>query len=143
MARRRTLPLRLGAPVKIGTMEQEETIQANEKRRLQVYASGTDVLVKVLDVPESDYECMIVNASWPEKGLLEGDIVLCTASSVGADGDIVMIEQEGKVRLGVLSTLGYLETPVGFRPLEASERIIGVGVALARKLSRGGADFRL
>ena len=129
MARRRTLPLRLGAPVKIKTMEQEETIQANEKRRLRVYASGTDVLVKVLDVPESDYECMIVNASWPEKGLLEGDIV--------------MIEQEGKVRLGVLSTLGYLETPVGFRPLEASERIIGVGVALARKLSRGGADFRL
>jgi hypothetical protein len=124
-------------------MEQEENLQPNEKRRQQVYASGNDVLVKVLDVPEADYECLIVNSSWPEKGLLEGDIVLCTASSVAADSDIVMIEQEGQVRLGILSTLGYLETPGGFRPLEASERIIGVGVALARKLARGTADFNL
>ena len=53
-----------------------------------------------------------------------------------------MIEQEGQAKLGILSTLGYLETPSGLRPLEASERIIGVGVALARKLSRG-ADFVL
>lgn len=123
-------------------MEQEEKIEPKEKRRQQVYLSGDDVLVKVLDVPEADYECLIVNSSWPEKGLLEGDIVLCTASSVGADGDIVMIEQEGEVRLGVLYTLGYLDTPNGFRPLDSSERIIGVGVALARKLSRG-ADFTL
>jgi|SRR6185295_1834234 len=123
-------------------MEQQENTQPNEDRRRQVYASGHDVLVKVLGVPEADYECMIVNSSWPERGLLEGDIVLCTASSVGADGDIVMIEQGGQVRLSILATLGYLETPSGLRPLEASERIIGVGVALARKLSRG-SDFTL
>ena len=124
-------------------MEQEEKLQPNGKRRLQVYASHNDVLVKVLDVPEADYECVMVNSSWQQKGLLEGDIVLCNASSEAADGDIVMIEDAGQVRLGVLSTAGYLETPLGFRPLEASERIVGVGVALARKLSRGGADFSL
>lgn len=124
-------------------MEQEDNINPNEKRRLQVYASNNDVLVKVLDVPEADYECVMVNSSWPEKGLLEGDIVLCNASSEAGDGDIVMIEEVGEVRLGVVSTFGYLETPIGFRPLEPSERIIGVGVALARKLARGGADFRL
>jgi len=124
-------------------MEKEENTNPYEKRRLQVYASGNDVLVKVLDVPEADYECLIVKNSWPERGLLEGDIVLCTASSVGADGDIVMIDQGGQVRLGILSTLGYLQTPYGLRPLEASERIIGVGVALARKLARGSADFNL
>ena len=124
-------------------MEQEDNIKPNEKRRLQVYASNNDVLVKVLDVPEADYECVMVNSSWQEKGLLEGDIVLCNAISEAADGDIVMIEEGGEVRLGVVSTFGYLETPIGFRPLEPSERIIGVGVALARKLSRGGADFRM
>lgn len=122
-------------------MEQEENTQPNEKRRLQVYASHNDVLVKVLDVPEADYECVMVNSSWQQKGLLEGDIVLCNASSEAADGDIVMIEEGGQVRLGVLSTPGHLETPIGFRPLEPSERIIGIGVALARKLSR--PDFSL
>jgi hypothetical protein len=124
-------------------MEQEQNLQPNEKRRLQVYASHNDVLVKVLDVPEADYECVMVNSSWQQKCLLEGDIVLCNASSEAADGDIVMIEEAGQVRLGVLSTPGYLETPIGFRPLEPAERIIGVGVALARRLSRGGADFSL
>ena len=60
-------------------MEKDENIHPSEKRRQQVYATAYDVLVKVLGVPEADYECMIVNSSWPEKGLLEGDIVLCTA----------------------------------------------------------------
>ncbi len=124
-------------------MDDEENIKPNEKRRLQVYAAHSDVLVKVLDVPEADYECVMVNSPWPERGLLQGDVVLCNASSEGGDGDIVMIEEEGQVRLGILSTPGYLETPFGFRALEASERIVGVGVALARRLSRGGADFSL
>lgn len=124
-------------------MDDLENIKPNEKRRMQVYATHSDVLVKVLDVPEADYECVMVNSPWPERGLLEGDVVLCNANSEGGEGDIVMIEEEGQVRLGILSTAGYLETPFGFRPLEASERIVGVGVVLARKLSRDGADFRL
>lgn len=123
-------------------MDYEDHIKPNEKRRLQVYASHNDVLVKVLDVPEADYECVMVNSPWPQRGLLEGDIVLCRASSEATDDDIVMIEREGEVRLGLLLTPGYLNTPMGTRALEPSERIIGVGVALARKLSRGGADFR-
>lgn len=124
-------------------MDHEENIKQIEKRRLQVYATHTDVLVKVLDVPEADYECMIVNSAWPQRGLLEGDIVLCDASTEGRDGDIVMIEKEGGVRLGILLTPGYLDTPIGTRALEPSERIVGVGVALARRLSRRDADFRL
>lgn len=124
-------------------MEQQENTDASETRRLRVRTSGSDVLVKVLDVPEADYECMIVNSSWPQRGLLEGDIVLCNASSQATDGDIVMIEQDGEVRLGVLLTPGYLDTPNGTRPLDPSERIVGVGVALARKLLRGKADFNL
>lgn len=124
-------------------MDHEENIKPNDKRRLQMYAAHNDVLVNVLDVPEADYECVRVNSPWHERGLLEGDIVLCNASSEANDGDIVMIEKEGDVRLGVLLTAGYLDTPIGTRPLEPSERIIGVGVALARKLSRVGADFRL
>jgi hypothetical protein len=122
-------------------MEKDENLQPQQRRRLRVYASNNDVFVKVLDVPEAEYECVIVNSSWQEKGLLEGDIVLCNASSEATDGDIVMIEQEGEVRLGILSTPGRLETPIGSRPLDASERIVGVGVALARKISRDVADF--
>ena len=103
-------------------MEKDETIAAQEKRRQQVYADEDDILVRVLDIPEADYECVLVNSSWLERGLLEGDIVL--------------IEEDHYTRLGVASVPGYLETSQGRRPLEWSERIVGVGVALARKLSR-------
>ena len=58
-------------------MEKDENIAAHDKRRLQVYADDEDVLVRVLGIPEADYECMLVNGPWPEKSLLEGDIVLC------------------------------------------------------------------
>ena len=110
---------------------------------MQVHAAHPDVLVKVLDVPEADYECVMVNSPWPERGLLKGDIILCNVSSEGGEGNIVMIEEAGHVRLGILSSPGYLETPFGFRPLEASERIVGVGVVLARRLAQGGADFTI
>ncbi|HSF22740.1 MAG TPA: hypothetical protein VLE20_00835 [Blastocatellia bacterium] len=124
-------------------MDHEENTKPDEKRRLRVYASHSDVLVKVLDLPEGDYECVTVNSPWPERGLLEGDIVVCNSSSEGREGDIVMIEQEGQVKLGILSTHGYLQTPLGVRSLEATEQIVGVGVALSRRLSPGGSDFRL
>src|SRR6185295_9330419 len=48
-------------------MERDENIPAHEKRRLHVYADDEDVLVKVLGIPEADYECVLVNGSWPEK----------------------------------------------------------------------------
>lgn len=124
-------------------MEKDEKIPAHENRRLEVYADDEDVLVKVLGIPEADYECVMVNGSWPEKSLLEGDIVLCAGGRSPGAGDIVLIEEEGRVRLGVLAEPGFLETRYGSRPLEASERIIGVGVALARKLSGGSIDFSL
>lgn len=124
-------------------MEKDENIPAHDKRRLQVYADDEDVLVKVLSIPEADYECVTVNGSWPEKSLLEGDIVLCSESRTALAGDIVLIEEEGRVRLGVLAEPGFLETRSGSRPLESSERIVGVGVALARKLSGGSIDFTL
>jgi hypothetical protein len=122
-------------------LEKDENIPAHEKRRLQLYADNDDVVVKALGIPEADYECVRVNGTWTEKSLLEGDIVLCADGRIPLSGDIVLIEEEGRVRLGVLAEPGYLETKSGSRPLEASERIVGVGVALARKLSGGSIDF--
>ncbi|MFP5263842.1 MAG: hypothetical protein ACLGJB_18330 [Blastocatellia bacterium] len=123
-------------------MEKEDNLPAHEKRHLQVYADDEDILVRVLDIPEADYECVMVNSSWPEKSLLEGDIILFAARADAAAGDVVLIqEEESRVRLGILSKPGFLETTYGRRPLEASERIIGVGVALARRL-RGASESR-
>jgi len=124
-------------------VEKDQNIPAHEKRRLRVYADDEDIVVKVLGVPEADYECVMVNGSWPEKSLLEGDIVLCADGRVPLTGDIVLIEEDGRVRLGVLAEPGFLETRSGSRPIEASERVVGVGVALARKLSGGVIDFNL
>lgn len=124
-------------------MEKDQNLPAHEKRRLQVYADDEDVVVKVLGIPEADYECVMVNGSWAEKSLLEGDIVLCADGRVALAGDIVLIEEGGRVRLGVLAEPGFLETRNGSRAIEASERIVGVGVALARKLSGGSIDFSL
>ena len=124
-------------------VEKDQNIPAHDKRRLQVYADDEDVVVKVLGIPEADYECVMVNGSWPEKSLLEGDIVLCADGRAPLAGDIVLIEQEGRVRLGVFSEPGFLETRNGSRAIEDSERIIGVGVALARKLQGGSIDFSL
>ena len=124
-------------------MEKDQNIPSHEKRRLQVYADDEDILVKVLLIPEANYECVMVNGPWGEKSLLEGDIVLCADGRVPLAGDIVLIEEEGRVRLGILAEPGFLETKSGTRPIEASERIIGVGVALARKLSGGTIDFSL
>jgi hypothetical protein len=124
-------------------VEKDQNIPSHEKRRLQVYADDEDILVKVLLIPEANYECVMVNGPWAEKSLLEGDIVLCADGRVPLAGDIVLIEEEGRVRLGILAEPGFLETKSGTRPIEASERIIGVGVALARKLSGGTIDFSL
>lgn len=115
-------------------MDKDENIPAGEKRHRQVDADEDDILVQVLGIPEADYQCVTVNSSWLEKGLIEGDIVLFKQSDVGGDRDIVLIEEEGRVRLGLMAGAGYLETFSGTRPLEAKEKIIGVGVALARKL---------
>src|SRR5215217_8707259 len=117
-------------------MEKDNDIPAHEKRHLQVYADDEDILVRVLDIPEADYECVMVNSSWPEKSLLEGDIILFAARVDAEAGDIVLIEDEGRVRLGILARPGFLETIQGRRPLEGSERIIGLGLALARRLRR-------
>ena len=122
-------------------MEKDENIPSHDKRRVQVYADDEDVLVKVLGIPEADYECVTVNGSWAERSLLEGDIVLCAQNRAPLSGDIVLIEDEGRIRLGILAEPGFLETRSGSRPLGTSERIAGVGVALARKLSGGSIDF--
>ena len=122
--------------IELSNMEKESPVPSHEKRHLQVYADDEDILVRVLDIPEADYECVMVNSSWPEKSLLDGDIILLSARTDAEGGDVVLIEEDGRVRLGILARPGFLETTVGRRPLEASERIIGVGVALARRLRR-------
>jgi hypothetical protein len=119
-------------------MEKDENIEAHEKRRQQVYIGNEDVLAQVLKVRQGDYECVIVNHSWPEKGLIEGDIVLFIASDAVDAGDIVLIEEGGRTRLGIIFEPGFLETRSGSRSLEAQERIVAVGIALARKLKDEG-----
>jgi hypothetical protein len=118
----------------IEPMDNDENISAHEKRRQIVHATNGDILVQVLGIPETGYECMRVNHSWPERGLIAGDIVLFEARNNAAEDDIVLIEDQGEMRLGIASTTGYLQTPRGPRAMEATERIIGVGVGLARKL---------
>ena len=117
-------------------MENNENLPADEKRRRQVYADDDDILVRVLGIHEGDYECVAVNSSWIDKGLVEGDIVLIAEGRTPSEGDIVLIEEDGATRLGIASISGFLETSYGRRPLEASERIVGAGVALARKLGK-------
>lgn len=117
-------------------MERDETGPANEKRQLEVYVDDEDVLAEVLDVAEGDYQCITINQSWPEKGLLEGDIILFDGRTNAAAGDIVLIEERGQRRAGLLFESGFLETPLGSRPLEAQEHIIGIGIALARSLRK-------
>ncbi len=115
-------------------MDNEDRIVAHKKRRLSVYADDEDVLVQALDIPEADYECLTVNSSWLEKSLLEGDIILFAYGRDAEGGDIVLIEdEEGCERIGSLASPGLLETKNGFRSLTGRERIIGVGVALARR----------
>ncbi len=90
----------------------------------------------VIGVPEADYECVMVNSSWPDKGLVEGDIVIVTPNVSARAGDVVMIEEDGRVRLGLLAEPGFLDTPYGSRPLRETERVMGVGMALGRRLHK-------
>jgi hypothetical protein len=111
-----------------------------DDRRLQLYAADDDLLVETRILTEGDYECVRVNSSWVEKNLFEGDVIFFTASDVADAGDIVLIDQEGSVRIGLVAEPGMMETPAGQRPMEASERIIGVAVALASRLGKRDAD---
>lgn len=117
-------------------MDEKRSPSSIERPRRRFFVDDEDLLARVLGVVEGDYECVPVRNAWPEKGLIEGDtVVVAEGGDVGAGaGDVVLIESEGTTRLGLLASAGWLETPSGSRPLEAAERIIGVGVALVRKL---------
>jgi hypothetical protein len=117
-------------------MENEHKTVADEKRRLQVYVDKDDALARTLNLAEADYECIRVNGTWLDKGLLEGDMVLISAGPTARGGDIVLLEEDGRERLGLMHEPGWLETLSGVRPLNATERVAGVGVALVRALHR-------
>jgi hypothetical protein len=117
-------------------MENEHRTAADEKRRLQVYVDKDDVLARSLDLAEADYECIRVNGTWLDKGLMEGDMVLISKNPVPRGGDVVLLEEDGRERLGVMHEPGWLETLSGVRPLNATERVAGVGVALVRALHK-------
>lgn len=119
------------------TQEEVETQPSHQKRSIEVRLDDEDALVRLLGLDEGDYISVAVNSSWPEKSLLEGDLIIFQQTGAAGAGDIVLIEDEGQVRLGIVSRPGFLETINGRRPLEASERIIGVGVALARRIGEG------
>src|ERR1044072_7673394 len=109
-------------------MDKDENIQGHEKRRSQVYAKSDDILVRILDIPEAGYECVMANSSWIDTGLLEGDIILIAESNNPVPGDIVLIEEEGRTRLGLASGYGVLGTLFGRRPLGVAAGLIGGGV---------------
>jgi hypothetical protein len=113
---------------------------SHQKRQEEIYLDDEDVLARVLGLAEGDYLCITVNSSWPAKGLLEGDIILFKSNETAGAGDVVLIEEEGQVRLGLVSRPGFLDTIYGRRPLEASERIVAVGSALARRLGEKDTD---
>jgi hypothetical protein len=118
-------------------VEEEEAAPHNQRRQTEIRVGNEDSLVRLLGLAEGDYLSITVNSSWPEKSLLEGDVIMFGPAGAPEAGDIVLIEKDGRVRLGIVSRPGFLETVYGRRPLEASERIIAVGVALARKIGRG------
>jgi hypothetical protein len=115
-------------------MEKDDIVEAQEKRRIQLYIDDEDLMVRVLKLNEGDYEIVTVNSSWLERGFLEGDVILFAEEIEPDDGDIVLIEDEGMTRLGVASAPGYLLTVQGPRPLDPGETIVGVGMGLARRL---------
>ncbi len=117
-------------------MENEETTADGNRARVKISVGEGDVFKQLLHVPEGDYECVMINHGWPEKGLIIGDIILFSEGTAGEAGDIVLIEEAGNVRVGLMAEPGYLETPIGNRPLEAQEHIIGIARGLARRLGR-------
>ena len=121
-------------------MEKDAAKPSHQKRQEEIYLDDEDVLARVLGLAEGDYLCITVNSSWPAKGLLEGDIILFKSNETAGAGDVVLIEEEGQVRLGLVSRPGFLDTIYGRRPLEASERIVAVGSALARRLGEKDTD---
>ena len=117
-------------------MENDDIVETDEPRRVQLYVDDEDVMVRVLNLNEGDYEIVKVNSSWLERGFLEGDVILFAEDKEPEDGDIVLIEDDGMTRLGVASAPGYLLTLQGPRPLDPGETIVGVGMGLARRLRK-------
>ncbi|MEW6129985.1 MAG: hypothetical protein AB1757_23320 [Acidobacteriota bacterium] len=117
-------------------MSADDSLEASENRRRQLYIDDEDVTVRVLNIAEGDYECVEVNTAWYERSLLEGDIILIALGEEPEAEDIVLIEEDGQTRLGIASAPDYLLTQYGPRMLEPNERIIGVGRALIRRLRR-------
>lgn len=111
----------------------EESIQSEDMRRRRIFIEEEDVSVTILGMSEGYYDCVRVNSEWLERGFLEGDIILFGEGEPD-DGDIVLIEEDGDTRLGVASAPGYLMTRQGMRPLDPTEKIVGVGRGLVRRL---------
>jgi hypothetical protein len=120
----------------VEAMANDDIVEAEEQRRIQLYIDDEDLMVRVLKLPEGDYEIVTVNSSWLERGFLEGDVILFAEDIEPDDGDIVLIEEDGLTRLGVASAPGYLLTLHGARPLDPGENIVGVGMGLSRRLRK-------
>jgi hypothetical protein len=104
------------------------------RRLIEVRVGGWDLLAEKFGLSEGEYKCITVNNTWVERGLFEGDAILFAEGREAEAGDVVLIEEGGKMKLGLLSSPSYLDTPYGVRPLEETERIVAVGLALIRKL---------
>ena len=120
----------------------DDSVPADNNRRLKVFVDHEDVFCSVLGLAETDYECVTVNNPWPEKGLRQGDIIMFCYGQSSGGGDIVLIEEDGQTRLGLIHSPGYLEIPSGARPLRDSEQVVAVGMALGRRLGGAGIEGR-
>ena len=117
-------------------MSADDSLEDGEDRRRQLYIDDEDITVRLLKIPEGDYECVTVNSDWYERSLLEGDVILIALGLEPEDGDIVLIEENGLTRLGIASAPDYLLTKYGPRMLEPNEYIVGVGKGLIRRLRK-------
>src|SRR4051794_35305084 len=104
-------------------MEKCETIAAHDNRAQAVYADEDHIVVRVLHIPEADYECVMVNGSRLERGLLEGLISLFPGRDNPAEGQIVSMGEDPRTGLGAAPGAGYVQRTQGGRPLEWSGRI--------------------
>jgi hypothetical protein len=115
-------------------MKQKENNTVRAGRVLPVEIEDDDTISRLVDIPAGEYEGVMVNNSWPEKGLISGDIILFQRDRYPNPGDIVLLESDNSANIGLMGGPGYLETPYGSRPLDADENITSVGLALIRRL---------
>ena len=109
--------LRLASPPSGGSMR---TVIGTASQAIQGLALADDVLVRVLDIPEAAYECVMVNSSWLARGLLEvepprlealADVAGIGERDLAVDGDLfAAVARKGRQAAPIRSQPGRDDT---------------------------------